>query len=86
MASGKWRLEGKRALVTGGTKGIGFAVVQEILELGGEVYLVARNSKLIEDRIASWKSQGFKVFGSAGDISVKDDRTNLFKDPVVRFS
>ena len=36
MVSNRWTLEGKRALITGGTKGIGFAIAQEILELGGE--------------------------------------------------
>ena len=35
MKKNKWRLDGKRALVTGGTKGIGLAVANEILELGG---------------------------------------------------
>ncbi len=80
MKSKKWTLEGKRALITGGTKGIGFAVAQEILELGGEVYIVARNAQLIKDRIASWHNQGFKVLNSVSDISVKADRVKLFQD------
>ncbi len=80
MVSKKWTLEGKRALITGGTKGIGFAVAQEILELGGEVYIVARNEQLIKERIASWKDQGFRALGSVSDISVREDRERLFKD------
>jgi Tropinone reductase 1 len=37
-----WRLDGRRALVTGGTKGIGAAVADELRELGADVLIVAR--------------------------------------------
>lgn len=39
-----WKLEGKTALVTGGTKGIGLAVVEALVERGVEVLTTARNS------------------------------------------
>jgi len=32
----KWTLEGKKALVTGGTKGIGEAIVSAYVDLGAE--------------------------------------------------
>lgn len=39
----RWNLENKKALITGGTKGIGRAIVKEFIELGSEVAIVARN-------------------------------------------
>jgi NAD(P)-dependent dehydrogenase (short-subunit alcohol dehydrogenase family) len=39
-----WDLKGKRALVTGGTKGIGAATVQELRTLGADVLYAARHS------------------------------------------
>jgi len=43
-----WTLEGKKAVITGGTKGIGLAITREFLELGAEVLVVARNTKTID--------------------------------------
>ena len=79
MAKNKWNLEGKKALVTGGTKGIGFAIAQEILAFGGEVFIAARNEQLIKDRLVSWQEQGFKVFGACADVSIKAERSLLFE-------
>ena len=42
MTLPRWRLDGARAVVTGGTKGIGLAVVRELLDLGAEVVTVSR--------------------------------------------
>jgi tropinone reductase I len=39
-----WTLAGKTALVTGGSKGIGRAIVAEFLQLGASVTAVARNT------------------------------------------
>ena len=43
MTSSSWRLDGRTALVTGGSRGIGRAIVDEFLALGAQVLLVARN-------------------------------------------
>lgn len=80
MEPKKWNLKGKKALVTGGTKGIGLATVDEILSLCGEVYTVARNEEVLKERIESWQKQGFEVYNSVADVSVKADRLNLFDD------
>lgn len=40
-------LAGKRALVTGGTRGIGAAIVRRLLEAGAEVITTARDRKSV---------------------------------------
>ncbi len=48
-----WDLRGKRALVTGGSRGIGAAIVEELQQLGAEVLVVARNLPAGMDGIAA---------------------------------
>ena len=71
----RWSLKGKRALITGGSKGIGLAIVREFVSLGCEVALVARNKDDI-DRVVH--ESGGAVSGFQCDISVADERTRLF--------
>lgn len=74
---GRWDLEGKRALITGGTKGIGLAIAEEFLYLGAEIIVVARNQELIKEKQNEWKSKGYKAFGFAKDLSSEIEREEL---------
>jgi NAD(P)-dependent dehydrogenase (short-subunit alcohol dehydrogenase family) len=63
------QLVGVRAAVTGGTYGLGLALVRELLARGAEVAFIARGREGVE-RIAS-ENKG--AHGIVGDISKKDD-------------
>nr|MCU0368636.1 SDR family NAD(P)-dependent oxidoreductase [Cyclobacteriaceae bacterium] len=59
-----WTLQGKKALITGGTKGIGLAITREFLELGAEVLVVARNTKSIQGKLKN----SANLFTLEGDL------------------
>ncbi|XP_048235660.1 tropinone reductase homolog At2g29170 isoform X2 [Ricinus communis] len=73
----RWSLEGMTALVTGGTKGIGHAIVEELAGLGAEVYTCSRNEVQLNECIHKWKAKGFKVTGSVCDVSSRANREDL---------
>ncbi|QIP16034.1 SDR family oxidoreductase [Spirosoma aureum] len=64
-----WSLSGQRALVTGGTKGIGEAIVRQFLDLGAAVFIVARNNELLQKQLVEYRQQGHTVEGIAADVS-----------------
>src|SRR5579859_3574565 len=47
------QLKGKKAIVTGGTAGIGLAIARVLIEEGAEVTIPGRSSKKISEAIAS---------------------------------
>ncbi len=73
----KWSLKGKTALITGATKGIGKAVAEEFVGLGGSVLLIGRNQNKLNETIASFGLPAERVDGIAADISIPEERQNL---------
>ena len=67
-----WSLSEKKALITGGTKGIGLAIANEFLRLGAEIFVVARDKKILDRRLQNWNDQDLPADGASFDISNND--------------
>ncbi|CAI9291969.1 unnamed protein product [Lactuca saligna] len=73
----KWSLKGMTALVTGGTRGIGYSIVEELAGFGASIHTCSRNQKEINERLEEWKGKGYHVTGSVCDLSSKEQREEL---------
>jgi tropinone reductase I len=86
MTQKRWLLTGKKAVVTGGSKGIGEAIVKEFLELGAEVIAVARKQEDLQLLIEKFNGYSDKLHLCAADMSNKDGRHKLFSEVTARWS
>ena len=64
-----FRLDGKRALVTGGTRGIGLGASVALAEAGAGVTVAARTASDIEQVVNEMAAAGYRVDGVALDIT-----------------
>ena len=64
-------LQGKKAIVTGGTRGIGFAVVQSFLKNGASVALFGSRQETVDKALAALKAEDpdWEVIGMAPDLT-----------------
>jgi Tropinone reductase 1 len=77
---GCFSLARRRALITGGTRGIGHAVAAQFLSLGADVFVVARDRPRLDDCLGRWRELYPEriIDGHAADVSVDADRRALF--------
>jgi tropinone reductase I len=82
----QWNLKGKKALITGGTKGIGLAIVEEFASLGAELFLMARSKDDVTALVNKLKENGHKADGISGDLSDASFRKQLVEAVSSRWS
>ena len=75
-AFGRFRLDGKVAVVTGGSRGIGLALAGGFVEAGASVVLASRDRVRCEEAA---HALGGDALGFACDVAAPDDVTALFE-------
>lgn len=73
----EWNLKGKKAIVTGGSKGIGKAIVSELLRLGAAVMFTARNEWEVRNVELQLQNDGYDVAGLVADVSKANCRNEI---------
>jgi NAD(P)-dependent dehydrogenase (short-subunit alcohol dehydrogenase family) len=70
------KLEGKIAVITGGTEGIGFAAAKLFVKEGAYVFITGRRQKELDEAV---KAIGTNVSGVQGDVAQLADLDRLYE-------
>jgi len=72
----RWRLDGARAIVTGGTKGIGLAVTRELLDLGAQVMVASRGEARLDPALSA-AEQAARLHLVRADVATAPGRSRI---------
>jgi 3-oxoacyl-[acyl-carrier protein] reductase len=72
-------LQGRSAIVTGGTKGIGYSIAQALSEAGADVVICGRTEEAVDQAVSELtKRAKSKVAGKAADVRRSTEVADLF--------
>src|ERR1700678_1875118 len=75
QTGGVMKLAGKKALITGGNSGIGFATARLFVAEGAQVAITGRDQKTLDEAVADL---GPSARGYRADVTIAEDRKQLF--------
>ena len=75
----RWRLDGRRALVTGASRGIGLATARMLAERGAEVWMTARGERDLLQQSEALGAEGLDVRALQADVSNASDRDRVIE-------
>jgi NAD(P)-dependent dehydrogenase (short-subunit alcohol dehydrogenase family) len=78
-------LSGLKAIVTGGTKGIGRSVAEHLAAEGADVGICARNEQEVASAVAALRATGVKATGRALDVADGPALTAWVQDVAAEF-
>lgn len=81
----QFSLEGKVAIVTGSSKGIGEAIARGLAESGASVVISSRKQDAVDEVAAAFRADGLKAVGIACHIGNADQRKNLVEKTIEHF-
>lgn len=66
-------IKGKRALITGGGSGIGFAIATRLASKGAEPILLDMNRDSLDKALAELRGEGYRAFGFQANVTSRDE-------------
>ena len=78
-------LEGKIAIVTGASSGVGRAIALMFAEHGAAVILTARRQALLQELVEEIRDQGGRAYASVGDVGLPETHERAVADAIREF-
>ncbi len=78
------KLQGRKAIVTGATRGIGLRIARQLADEGVHLGICARTEAAVEETIEELQNKGINVVGDAVDVSDADTYPAWIKSAAER--
>ena len=79
-------LSSRAAIVTGGSKGLGYAIAMRFAQSGADVAIAARGREALDKAVKEIRAQAKgKVIGVTGDVAVPADIKRIYDEAVQAF-
>jgi 3-oxoacyl-[acyl-carrier protein] reductase/7-alpha-hydroxysteroid dehydrogenase len=78
-------LEGKVAIVTGGTRGIGYEIVKKFLDNKAKVVLFGSREDSVKKAVSSLNEEGYDVFGLYPNLSNLEEVKSAYDEVVNKY-
>lgn len=79
------KLEGKVAVVTGASSGMGYAIASLFAKEGAKVVAVARRKERLDDLVASVRDEAGEIIAYAGDVSLRETNDGMIAFAIESF-
>lgn len=76
-------LDGKVAMITGGSRGLGLQIASTLAREGCQVSICGRDERRVQERVADLSAQGYQARGSGADITKEDEATRFYEETVA---
>ena len=77
-------LTGKKAIITGGAKGLGLGMTEALCEAGAEVVIIS-SSDSAKEKAKELCEQGFSAYGIKADLTKRQDVQASFDEALNHF-
>ena len=80
-------LENRKAIVTGGSQGLGYEIAHQFVASGADVIICGRSNSQLKkamNKLRSIANNKQKVFAFRADVSNKDDVKNLVNETIIK--
>ncbi|MCA1623674.1 MAG: glucose 1-dehydrogenase [Acidobacteria bacterium] len=78
-------LNGKAAIVTGGSRGLGKEMAEGLAEAGASLMLCARRAEWLDETLQEFRAKNFNVAGKLCDVSKPDEIQTIVDETIKTF-
>ncbi|MBQ9157652.1 MAG: SDR family NAD(P)-dependent oxidoreductase [Eubacterium sp.] len=66
------KLDGKVAIITGASKGLGYGIAKAFVKEGAKVATIGRNQERLDAFVKNFTEEGYDVIAVQGDVSKRE--------------